>query len=778
MDIRIKVPVLLSAVVLLTASCSPQKPVSGNYEVVPLPKQIAIKQGNPFLLTGKTTIVYPSGDSALSHNARLLSGYIEEATGFCLPVKEENDASGKLIRLLTDKQIKEKEGYRLVVTENAVEVAGSTPAGIFYGMQTLRKSLPVCDRIPIELPAATVNDHPRFAYRGMMLDVGRHFFTVDSMKRFIDMLALHNVNTMHWHLTDDQGWRIEIKKYPRLTEVGSIRKETVIGRNTNEYDGKPYGGFYTQDEIRDVIAYAAERYITIIPEIDLPGHMSAALASYPELGCTGGPYEVGTRWGVKDDVLCAGNNQTLSFVEDVLAEVIDLFPSEYIHVGGDECPKVRWEKCPKCQARIKAEGLKADNKHTAENRLQSYVMTRIERFVNSKGRQIIGWDEIQEGGLAPQATVMSWRGMGGGIEVARQKHPVIMSPNGFVYFDFYQTDRVEEEPLANGGYLPIEKVYSFEPVPADQLTAEEQKYIIGAQANLWSEYMTTYKQVEYMTLPRMAALAEVQWLNPEQKDFSGFMPRLFRFVKLYDRIGYNYAHHIEDVQTTFVPVPEEGNLKTELTAPGNDYRIVYTVDGNEPSSGSTTYEAPLKLVPGTILKARVIREGQPGRVFTEQINEGLSVLHPVSLLTKPSGRYAFNGGPELTDGLFGNTNYKTGRWLGFIGNDLEAVIDLGTSRKISEVTFHSLVMKRDGIWDAAGISVHISDDGKTFREITAAAIPSEGNAGADGIKTHTTGFAQVDARYVKVFIRSARVPEGTKNAGQSAFLFVDEIIIK
>ena len=630
MDIRIKVPVLLSAVVLLTASCSPQKPISGNYEVVPLPKQIAIKQGNPFLLTGKTTIVYPSGDSALSHNARLLSGYIEEATGFRLPVKEENDASGKLIRLLTDKQIKEKEGYRLVVTENAVEVAGSTPAGIFYGMQTLRKSLPVCDRIPIELPAATVNDHPRFAYRGMMLDVGRHFFTVDSVKRFIDMLALHNVNTMHWHLTDDQGWRIEIKKYPRLTEVGSIRKETVIGRNTNEYDGKPYGGFYTQDEIRDVIAYAAERYITIIPEIDLPGHMSAALASYPELGCTGGPYEVGTRWGVKDDVLCAGNNQTLSFVEDVLAEVIDLFPSEYIHVGGDECPKVRWEKCPKCQARIKAEGLKADNKHTAENRLQSYVMTRIERFVNSKGRQIIGWDEILEGGLAPQVTVMSWRGMGGGIEAARQKHPVIMSPNGFVYFDFYQTDRVEEEPLANGGYLPVEKVYSFEPVPADQLTAEEQKYIVGAQANLWSEYMTTYKQVEYMTLPRMAALAEVQWLNPEQKDFSEFMPRLFRFVKLYDRIGYNYARHIEDVQTTFVPVPEEGNLKTELTAPGSDYRIVYTVDGSDPASGSTTYEAPLKLVPGTILKARVIREGQPGRVFTEQVNEGLSVLHPVS----------------------------------------------------------------------------------------------------------------------------------------------------
>ena len=777
MNIQMKAFTLFPLTFILTAGCSQQKPVAGNYEVIPLPKQIDVKQEHPFLLTGKTTIAYPLGDSTLSHNARLLSDYIEEATGFRLPT-EEGSTSENLIRLVTDKQIKEKEGYRLTVTKNGVEIAASTPTGSFYGIQTLRKSLPVCDRTPVELPAATISDYPRFAYRGMMLDVGRHFFTVDSVKRFIDMLALHNINTMHWHLTDDQGWRIEIKKYPRLTEIGAFRKETVIGRNTDNYDGTPYGGFYTQDEIRDVIAYAAQRYITIIPEIDLPGHMSAALASYPELGCTGGPYEVGTRWGVKDDVLCAGNDQTLAFVEDVLTEVINLFPSQYIHVGGDECPKVRWEKCPKCQARIKAEGLKSDKEHTAEHRLQSYVMTRVERFVNSKGRQIIGWDEILEGGLAPQATVMSWRGMGGGIKAAQQKHPVIMSPNGFVYFDFYQTDRVEEEPLANGGYLPVEKVYSFEPVPTDQLTAEEQKYIVGAQANLWSEYMTTYKQVEYMTLPRMAALAEVQWLNPEQKDFSRFMPRLFRFVKLYNRIGYNYARHIEDVQSQFTPVPEDGFLKTELTALGNDYQIIYTVDGSEPSPTSPVYETPLKLTPGTILKTCVIRDGQASRVLTEQVNKGLSVLHPVSLQTKPSSRYAFNGGPELTDGLFGNSNYKTGRWLGFIGNDLEAVIDLRSSQKISEVMFHSLVMKRDGIWDAAGITIYVSDDGIKFDEVTSVSFPSEGKDGTDGIKKHVIPFNPVDTRYAKVVIRSARVPESVKNAGQSAFLFVDEIIIK
>ena len=315
----------------------------------------------------------------------------------------------------------------------------------------------------------------------MHLDVGRHFFPKEFIKKYIDLLALHNMNTFHWHLTEDQGWRIEIKKYPKLTEIGSQRSRTVIGRNTQEYDNTPYGGFYTQEEAKEIVKYAQERYITIIPEVDLPGHMLAALAAYPEMGCTGGPYEVCPRWGVFEDVLCIGNDKTMQFLEDVMSEIIEIFPSEYVHIGGDEAPRTRWEKCPKCQARIKAEGLKADKKHTAEDRLQSYCMTRIEKFLNSKGRRIIGWDEILEGDVAPNATVMSWRGASGGIEAAQMGHDVIMTPNTYCYFDYYQTADTKDEPLGIGGYVPIEKVYSLD--PTFDLNEEQKKHIIGPNSS-------------------------------------------------------------------------------------------------------------------------------------------------------------------------------------------------------------------------------------------------------------------------------------------------------
>ena len=415
-------------------ACSDGQKAQGDYAVIPLPQEVAVQGSAPFLLKPSTPITYQEGDAEMEQTARFLASYIKEVTGY-EPKVTTGDA-GKGIHLSIASDIQNKEGYRLLVSENGVEIAGASNAGIFYGVQTLRKSIPAAaDGIQVELPAVSINDYPRFPYRGMHLDVSRHFFPTDSVKKFIDILALHNMNRFHWHLTDDQGWRIEIKKYPELTQIGSKRKETVIGRNSGKYDGQPYDGFYTQDEIRDVIAYAKERFITIIPEIDLPGHQLAALATYPELGCTGGPYEVWTQWGVSDDVICAGNEKSMQFLEDVLAEVIDLFPSEYIHIGGDECPKVRWQKCPKCQARIKAEGIKGDSKHSAEEYLQSYVISRMEKFVESKGRHIIGWDEILEGGLAPNATVMSWRGVGGGIEAAKQQHNVIMTPNSYLYFD-------------------------------------------------------------------------------------------------------------------------------------------------------------------------------------------------------------------------------------------------------------------------------------------------------------------------------------------------------
>ena len=531
---------MLAAIAGLTA-CSGGQKVQGDYGTVPLPNEIKKQNGAPFILKPSTPVLIEEGDADMERIARYLAGYIKDATGKEPQIKSGDSDKG--IRLTLDSDIESNEGYRLTVDENGIEISGATPAGVFYGIQTLRKSLPAkAEGRQIELPAVSIDDAPRFAYRGLHFDVSRHFFPIDSVKRFIDMLALHNMNVLHWHLTDDQGWRIEIKKYPELTRTGAWRKETVIGRNSGEYDGKPYGGFYTQDQIREVIAYAADRFVTIIPEIDLPGHQQAALAAYPELGCTGGPYEVWTQWGVSENVICAGNDKAMEFLENVLAEIIELFPSEYIHIGGDECPKIRWEACPKCQARIKEEGIRSDRNHTAEQYLQSYVVARMERFVESKGRHIIGWDEIMEGKLAPNATVMSWRGTAGGIKAAQMRHNVIMTPTSHLYFDYYQSEDREHEPLAFDGYVPIEKVYSFE--PTDGIPEEFQKYIIGVQANLWTEYISTFSQVEYMEMPRISALAEIQWRTERKKDYNEFLTRLYRFTELYDRLGYNYDKHI------------------------------------------------------------------------------------------------------------------------------------------------------------------------------------------------------------------------------------------
>ena len=423
---------LAGAFALACASGTAEK--EANYQVIPLPQEVSLTQGNPFKLNENVLIAYPENNALLQRNAEFLSEYIQQATNYA--PKTKAIAAGEQVKnaivLGLDPGIANKEGYVLTTTPEGISINGQTENGVFYGIQTLRKSIPAeAKGATILIPAGEIKDEPRFSYRGMHLDVGRHFFPKEFIKKYIDLLVLHNMNTFHWHLTEDQGWRIEIKKYPKLTEIGSQRSRTVIGRNTQEYDNTPYGGFYTQEEAKEIVEYAQERYITIIPEVDLPGHMLAALAAYPEMGCTGGPYEVCPRWGIFEDVLCIGNDKTMQFLEDVMSEIIEIFPSKYVHIGGDEAPRTRWEKCPKCQARIKAEGLKADKNHTAEDRLQSYCMTRIEKFLNSKGRRIIGWDEILEGDVAPNATVMSWRGMEGGIKAAQLGHDVIMTPTSF-----------------------------------------------------------------------------------------------------------------------------------------------------------------------------------------------------------------------------------------------------------------------------------------------------------------------------------------------------------
>lgn len=758
----------------LLASCQ-SSVEQADYQVIPMPHEIVAAQGSPFVLKSGVKILYPEGNAQMQRNAELLAEYLKTATGKDFAVEAGTEGKNAIV-LALGVDNKNPEAYELKVAGEGVTVKGATEAGVFYGIQTLRKSLPVAVGANISLPAVDIKDAPRFAYRGAHFDTSRHFFTVDEVKTYIDMLALHNMNRMHWHFTEDQGWRIEIKKYPKLTEIGSKRSETVIGKNSGKYDGVPHEGFYTQEEAKEIVKYAAERFITVIPEIDIPGHMQAALASYPELGCTGGPYEVWKMWGVSEDVLCIGNDQSLKFLEDVFAELIEIFPSEYIHIGGDECPKVRWAQCPKCQARIKQLGLKSDAKHTKEERLQSYVISHVEKFLNEHGRQIIGWDEILEGGLAPNATVMSWRGEGGGIEAAKQHHDVIMTPNTYLYFDYYQSKDTDNEPLAIGGYLPVERVYSYEPMPKS-LTPDEQKYIKGVQANLWTEYIPTFSHAQYMVLPRWAALAEVQWSAPEKKDYANFLSRLPRLIQWYDAEGYNYAKHVFDVTAEFTPNTTDGTLDITLNTL-DDAPIHYTLDGSDPTAASPRAEGVVKVKENAVFSAKALRPTGDSRVLTEKICFSKSSMKPIVANQPVNNQYKFKGESTLVDGLKGNGNYKTGRWIAFFKNDMDVTIDLQQPTEISRVALSTCVEKGDWVFDARGLTVEVSADGKNFTKVASESYPAMKEDDKNGVYHHELTFDPVQARYVRVIAPTEQsMPAWHGGKGSPAFLFVDEIEI-
>lgn len=502
-------------------SFSPARALASNpasYEVVPLPQSIVMQKGEPFVLDDQVVILY---NESLQREAEFLQQYLKEATCLNLQLAQKRAKKVRYIELTVSPNVKETEGYTLTVSQKGVTIQGGSAAGVFYGIQTLRKAV---KEGPI-MPAAIITDAPRFAWRGMHLDCSRHFFSTDFVKKFIDLLALHNMNRFHWHLTDDQGWRIEIKKWPKLISVGSQRTGTIIGTNSDIDDGIPYGGYYTQEEARDIVRYAQERHITVIPEIDMPGHMLAALASYPELGCTGGPYQVGHYWGVYKDVLCVSNERVYQFVEDVLTEIMDIFPSEVIHIGGDETPTDKWQQCPKCQ------GLG-----------QAHFTKRVFDFLTAHHRRALGWDEILEG--SPQdAMIMSWRGTEPGAKAAETGHDVVMTPTTFCYFDYQQVEDTQFEPSRCGGFIPIEKVYALDPAP-DSLSVMAREHILGAQANLWTEYMTNEGMVEYQALPRMSALSEVQWTQPERKDYEAFKERLTRLTAFFELYHYQYAKHL------------------------------------------------------------------------------------------------------------------------------------------------------------------------------------------------------------------------------------------
>lgn len=757
-------------------ACSEKRTLNSDYEIIPKPLDVNCKGDASFLLKDGVAVIYPENNQKMQDNAEFLVDYVEKQTGVKLTSHAGMPVDGAIC-LTLDLSDDNAEAYKLIVNDKRVCISGASEAGVFYGIQTLRKSLPVAQDINVNLSAVEIYDKPRFAYRGAMLDVARHFYTVDEVKTFIDMLALHNINRFHWHLTDDQGWRIEIKKYPKLMSVASERKETVVGRwYSGIYDGKPYGGYYTQDELRDVIDYAAKRYITIIPEVDLPGHMQAALTAYPELGCTGGPYEVRTIWGVSQDVLCVGNDFTLQFVKDVLSEVADIFPSEYIHIGGDECPKVRWEKCPKCQERIKSLGLKSDAKHTKEQRLQSYMIQEAAKYLKEKGKRIIGWTEILEGGLVPDATLMSWIGESGGIEAAHQHHDVIMTPNTYLYFDYYQSKKVEDEPLAIGGYLPIEKTYNYEPMPKE-LTKEEQQYIKGVQANLWTEYIPVFSQVQYMVLPRLGAAAEVQWTDPSKKDYKDFLRRVPHLVAVYDCYGWNYATHVYDVNVDMKADTVNHVLNVQLSTMADD-PIYYTLDGQDPTEKSLKYTKPFTIDQSVVLKTMAVHPDRTSKISVDTIRFNKATLKPVVLLQPNESRFSPDGPVVLVDGRNGNHSFDTGAWLAVADNDLEAVINMQAETILSSASVHVYVRKDAWLFDARGFSVSVSSDNKNYKEVASQEYKQMQESDSDGIIEHELSFDPCKATYVKIKVISEKsMPDWHWDAGKAPFLLVDEIIL-
>ncbi len=749
--------------------------------IVPYPNHLETGRGT-YRVTDRPVTCDSRTDERTQRAVVGFAARLATVTGGTNPVTVADEVPASGIRFVTDESLP-AEGYELNVDGEGIEVRASQFPGFLYALQSLEQLLPAAvygtEPAPDaawEVPCVKIADAPRFAYRGMHLDVARHFFSVDEVKRYIDVMAIHKLNTLHWHLTDDQGWRIEIKRYPELTAVGSIRKATVVRKEWGTYDGTPYGGFYTQDEIRDVVKYAADRGVTVIPEIDLPGHMLAALTAYPELGCTGGPYEVWGRWGVADDVLCPGREKTFEFLEGVLTEVMELFPSEYIHIGGDECPKVRWEKCPRCQAKIRQLGLKDDGEHTAEHYLQSYVTDRIGKFLAQHGRRIIGWDEILEGRAPSDAVVMSWRGSEGGIAAAKLGHDVIMTPNSHFYFDYYQSLDTDAEPFGIGGYIPMEQVYSYDPA-FPELTPEQQKHILGVQANLWTEYVLSDEHLEYMLLPRLAALSEVQWCLPETKDWNRFIGS-FRMDEIYSQMGYEFAKHIFGVTASYAVDPEKGGVVMTLTTQGGA-PIRYTLDGSDPTASSPLYKAPVTIGESCTFKAAALREGMQTPVYARKFDFNKATGRRIALNAAPTLKYTYGGASLLVDGYRGGPVYSNGAWIGFLNEPLDVTIDMQGAKPYSAVTVESLVEKGEWVFPPSSVGVYLSDDGSEFTEAALMSVPQETAGSPDGVKPFKVLFPETSARYLRVVARTVDpIPAWHGAAGQKAHMFVDEIIVE
>jgi len=757
---------LFIAALLVSCTTVPAA-LENNYAVIPLPQSL-VPQPGQFVIDEATTVFSEGNDEEIEAVVQQLITTLNTETG--LSLKQVLSESNNQIVFQQDASIEAPEGYQLLITPQQIRVQAATPQGMFYAVQSLRQLLShdVQSGSTWFFPGVVIKDEPRFSYRGMHLDVARHFFPVETVKQLIDQLAYHKMNTFHWHLTDDQGWRIEIKKYPKLTEVGAFRNGTLIGHYNDQpqqFDGQRYGGFYTQEDIKEVIRYAAERFVQIIPEIELPGHAQAAIAAYPELACTEGPFEVWQKWGVSENVFCP-TEATFTFLEDVLAEVAALFPGKYIHIGGDECPKSAWEESAFCQQLMKEQGLKD------EHELQSYFIRRIEAYLNGKGKQIIGWDEILEGGLAPNATIMSWRGIEGGIEAAKADHDVIMTPTSHCYLDYYQSDH-PDEPLAIGGLTPLEKVYHYNPIP-EALPASQHHFILGAQANVWTEYITTQEQLEYMIFPRLCALAEVVW-SGEDREFEDFVVRLTTHLKRLEAMGIKPANHLYEIKAKLAT--QEGQVIVNLSTLAQDAQLYYTVDGSAPGPESPVYTKPLVVDSTAIIKAQNYLEGQAiGRGWQQEVRFHLATGGTITLANAPHAKYSSGGLQALINGINGSDErYGDEEWLGFSGADFLATVDLGAEKEVSEVTFRFFKGEGQWIYLPAKVVVSAAVNGTTFVEIGSLAQLT----GTSKVLSPVISFPTITTRFLKIEAKNfGTIPQGQQGAGNPSWLFVDEIRVQ
>lgn len=759
---------------LLAVACN--KRVVADYNVIPQVQNLSVKDGDVYVFDSSRKLVYDNQDSRRS--LELFAQDLEELVGIRPSVAAGTSEDAKdNVYFTLGLQDERKEAYSINVSSDGILVRAVAPEGIYRATRTLLKSVGTEKTSSVEFPSAEVSDWPRFGYRGLMLDVSRHFSDVEMVKRTIDMLALHQLNIFHWHLTDDQGWRIEIKSHPELTEIGAWRDDTVVGRylGGTDYptDGKRHGGFYTQEQIREIVAYAKERYIEIIPEIDLPGHTSAVLAAYPQLGCEDKEYKVANRWGVIRDVLCAGNPASLDLFKDIMDEVCDLFPGKYIHLGGDECVKDRWKACPKCQTKIRELGLKDGSRYSKEDYLQSWFMGEVASFVQSKGKRVIGWDEILEGVPMDDSVIMSWRGTEGGITAARMGHDVVMTPTSDMYFDQSQTLASQLEEIPVGGFINVMKVYSYEPLPAS-LTPEQQKHILGCQANVWCEYMPEERIRQYQILPRLAALSEVQWTMPERKNYKDFLKRLPKMLSIYDHYGYNYAKHIFDVACSYSVNVEKGSLEVSLSTLGND-PIYYTLDGTSPQTKKAMLydDTPIVISSPSELKVSVLRNGK----FTKEetlfkLDCNKATFKKVNISTTLNIMQAHLPHEILTDGIIGSLRCDDYRWMSCTGR-MSLVLDLGKSESFSRIGWVALNSKSENILVPQNVKIQISEDGKQYCTILDIEKNHEIKA-EQSVECISEEVGAQTARYIKMDFDSYKYPDKTS----PSWVFLSELIVE